>query len=75
MQKSLCQTNELTVRGSGALDNALEALRLAKAPGAICPPSPGNNPRFYKVELTEIDFKSIINWFRVHPYITSEKWS
>ena len=61
MQKSLCKRTELTVK-SGALPVFdLEALRLAKAPGAICPPSPGNNPRFYKVEPAEIDFKSIAN--------------
>ena len=60
MQKSLCQTNKLTVK-SGALENAFEALRLAKAPDAICPPSSGNNPRFYKVETTENGFKSITN--------------
>ena len=46
---------------SGALANTFEALRLAKATGAICPPSPGNNPRFYEVESAEIDFKSIRN--------------
>ena len=53
MQKSLCQTNQLTVKSGASLANAFEELRLAKAPGAICPPSPGNNPRFYKVEPTE----------------------
>ncbi len=66
VQKSLCQTNELTLKSGAPLENAFEALRLAKAPGAICPPSPGNNPRFYKVEPTEIDFKSITNWLPIH---------